>query len=521
MESAAVYFDSPFEHNPKPKMTPALGSLPPEVLQLIVECFDPGCIKTGSRRPLGLHHRRQRAVLHSLCLTSKNLHHAATPFLYQHLAVIYPSHCTSLFCTFLENPALRQFARSFCFLADVADMAVMDGGGGWGRFSSYLQTRIKDVAFLESLDDRAQEVVSRIMTHFKKVVEPWKTVFLEYTVSAILLLLPCLDDILMELPQFTYGVFTHAPKHFWFMENIFGGSEPSWGPLLGSLRTLRIQGDPQTTGRPSGNVFDTDRSPDTGVLPDCVPQLFQAPNLRRIIFYGDYGRLNPFFRDINEHSSSTPVVSVRGQIEELGLRSSLASPGTASGLEASHVTGIEDLHLEEALEPVRECHQSLHFESFSAGYGQDNCDLIPTRTYEHRIFYTIGSLMQFPCLETLVIDLMTLDGPFYRHRLDENRDFDLSAALSPNLVELELIERSMDDTYGLRDYADDHTEWIYGVVTRFAKVCEAEKPHLRKFVFRGFDSVIATLEWPFGQAGVEFSWRLEPVERIRLHWNEI
>ncbi|KAI1077202.1 hypothetical protein F5B20DRAFT_583447 [Whalleya microplaca] len=515
-------------------MARTLTSLPPEVLHLIIEYFDPKPIGIGARRPISLHYRRQckkREVLGNLCLASQQLNRIATSILYRHLTVETAVQCASLFYTLLCTPPLRRYGRSFCCLAS---LGYDDDREARHRFDQCLEDNPSSPL---QLDARAKEVLPRVRMSYgdqSGLVYPSIDRFSEASVAGISLLLPCLEDILVELPQFHGDYFMYQIRNLDVWENAFGGNEPSWGSALGSLRSLRLQGDPKITDRQS-DVRDT------GILPSLVPQIFEAPNLKQIEFHGDRGDLRSFRSDEDNRGFDLAErkVSIRGQVEELGLYHSQAHPSMVYQLlkcftnlkslswtfrqEAWRpIAGVTDYSMDEALEQTSKSLRRLRLECLTVSCVYDyywDPDLI----IHFELFDTVKRLSNFPNIENLTIDLMSLAGPYHLQHI-RNPVFDLSAALPPNLVRLELIEKSLDDIYvqyGI-EYRR-HDEWLGCVLQSFAKACVTEKPRLREFVFRGFKYSrirersrphIAFLSKCFKQAGVDFFWQWEPADRV-------
>ncbi|KAI1380264.1 hypothetical protein F4677DRAFT_441580 [Hypoxylon crocopeplum] len=129
------------------------------------------------------------------------------------------------------------------------------------------------------------------------------------------------------------------------------------------------------------------------------------------------------------------------------------------------------LYLDKVLEPVCGSLRDLHLELLAVGFSLDSYELDRENTGEFRAYDTIKTLNRLQYVGTLVIDLMTLAGPFVSDRLDDPA-FDLSALLPSNLVRLESKERSTDSTYyydrdidtGMFDYGD----WLTNLLAAFA-----------------------------------------------------
>ncbi|KAI0382218.1 hypothetical protein F5Y04DRAFT_253273 [Hypomontagnella monticulosa] len=528
-------------------MTLSFTTLPPEIHRLIVGNFDPGCLETGSRCLIRSPHRKRRAALCNLCLTSRRLNSIAIELLYRHVVLTTARKCISFLCTLLYVPRLRQYIRSFCCLADFS-VDYKTPRRMYRQFISRLERAIMgDFESTLSLDDRAKEVlvqVSLLHDEAGRISVPWNpTQFLEYVVSAILLLPLSLEDLLIELPQFDVAQnWFPDPAAFTKMEDALSNSELSWGPVLGSMRTLRLQGNPKITRVPD----------DFGILPSFIPQLFQYPNIKRVDFYGDNGNLQPFKtydgrsycreddkQSIDQLSRSVPVP---GQIEEIGLYQSRATPGmvkhflqrfngvnrfswTFRQLNWEQSGEVNECSLNESLDPLCDTLRDLRVESFTTGTVID--ELL---NYDHLLeppfrFDVLTSLNKFRSIQTLVIDLMTLASPFHQTRL-ENKSFNLSSLLPPNLARLELIERSMDDTFGYIKLGLTHDRWLCDVLRLFAEDCSTKMPLLRTFVFRAFkhriilpssfrsSTSIEDLTEAFKKANVEFIWQWETIETL-------
>ncbi|KAH7028188.1 uncharacterized protein B0I36DRAFT_328777 [Microdochium trichocladiopsis] len=527
-----------------PGSAPAsLQTLPSELLCLILDNLVLAPLPTGSRRHLPIPYYTNRGALLNLCLTSRRLYNFATPLLYHNIVVASSPQCAALFHTLLYSPHLRRCPRTF---ASLAPLNSPDDDEDAYQFFERL-TFSRNPRFFHGglyLDDQAKEVVKRLsMSHGETSghVYTRSRDFTQHAVAGAMLLMPDIQDMLFELSQHTDYTFFMNDDCIIFRKAL-GSPTPSWGTPLSSLHTLRLQSDPDIAGFKA----------DAGMLAILIPELFHAPNLRQLDFYGDEGNYTHHWERSLDAMVAYPewFWGFLGKVVDLKLLKSQAAPSTVVQLLAhchslDHLTwtfrqeawssmrDLPDMSLDKALKPVARKLKSLHLESYSVGFGWDEdaaemWDLL--EVYQIEMYETVSTLHNFVLLENLTIDMMTLFGPCHRQRLRDCAA-DLSSLLPPHLTRLELIERSYNDTYEYYKTVGPHDHWLGNILSKFAQTCKVEQRQLRHFVLRVFppgrttDGVvqgfrskggILELRSRFFEAGVHLDWCWEQVERLPL-----
>ncbi|KXJ88380.1 hypothetical protein Micbo1qcDRAFT_166428 [Microdochium bolleyi] len=528
----------------QPMAVATLQALPSELLCLILDNLVLAPLPTGSRRHLPIPYYTNRGALVNLCLTSRRLNPHATKFLYRNIVVSSSSQCAALFHTLLYSPHLRRLARSF---ASLAPLNSPDDDEDAYQFFERL-TFSRNSRFFHGglyLDSHAKEVVRRLNMSFGETsghVYTRSRDFTQHAVAAAMLLMPDVQDMLLELAQHTDYTFFMNDDCIIFRKAL-GSPPPSWGVPLTSLHTLRLQSDPDIVGFKA----------DAGMLAILIPELLHAPNLRQLDFYGDEGNYTHHWERAADAMVAYPdsFWHFLGQVRNLKLDKSQAAPSTVVKLLANchnldHLTwtfrqeawsgmrDLPDVTLDKALRPIAKNLRSLHLESYSVGFGCDEdaaemWDLL--EVYQIDMYDTISSLHDFTSLEVLTIDMMTLFGPCHRQRLRECAA-DLAALLPPRLTRLELIERSYNDTYEYYKTAAAHDQWLGSLLGRFAEACKTGQPLLTDFILRVFPpergwqdpfavyfrskSSILDLMDRFSKAGVRLWWHWEQVERLQV-----
>ncbi|KAJ1328247.1 F-box and leucine-rich repeat protein 2/20 [Microdochium nivale] len=533
----------PFFYQPMAAVA-SLQTLPSELLCLILDNLVLAPLPTGSRRHLPIPYYTNRGALVNLCLTARRLNAFATCLLYENIVLSSGPQCAALFHSLLYSPRLRRIPKSF---ASLAPLNSPDDDEDAYQFFERL-TFSRNSRFFQGglhLDDQAKEVVRRLNMSFGGTsghVYTRSRDFTQHAVAAVMLLMPGIRDMLLELSQHTDYTFFMNDDCIIFRKAL-GSPAPSWGTPLSALHTLRLQSDPDIAGFKA----------DAGMLSILIPELFHAPNLRQLDFYGDEGNYTHHWERAADAMVAYPdsFWVFLGQLRDLKLDKSQAAPSTVVQLLANchnveHLTwtfrqeawsgmrDLPDVSLDTALRPVAKNLKSLHLESYSVGFGCDEdaaemWDLL--EVYQIDMYDTISSLHSFACLESLKIDMMTLFGPCHRQRLRECAA-ELSALLPPQLRQLELIERSYNDTYEYYKTVVGHDQWLGSLIGKFAQTCKTEQTLLKDFTLRVFPpgrtspslaagafrskGSILDLTSRFSEAGVRLDWRWEQVERLQL-----
>ncbi|CAJ2505801.1 Uu.00g131950.m01.CDS01 [Anthostomella pinea] len=501
-------------------MTLALLSLPVEVLELSLEHIVPEIIKTGSLRAIDIRHRQQSEALRRASLACRQLNRIATPLLYRHLAIATPEQCASLFHTLICTPALRLYGRSF------ACLALLRAGSRQGyrvvtnQLYRYTQQFVSyhDQSLGLSLDSLAQEVLDCIgirCNQHDPATPMWEAdrMIIPRAVIAIMLVLPCIEDCLLELPEYNLPIDANLSLSALGIPHCY---HPSWGGFaLSSLHTLRLQGN--------ASISMVGEVADPVIWATSGPALPRIPNLRNLdLLYDDrvydHGYCGPPIFNGRAHPGC--VFSALNQLQQLRLTKSRAAPAQVawSLSRCKSLTSLTwtfrqalwciyaNTSLDGILEKVRETLRHLRIESLTVGFtiGEKGAD--PPQIYEYSHCIMVESLSAFPCLESIVIDLMTLLEPSHLYRIQQRTNCRLSDLLPPNIERLELIEKSLDDTYGTPKYntyhASDpaaqallaeplkhskiHDRCLHLVLWTFARTCNVEQPRLRSFVFQAF-----------------------------------
>lgn len=523
----------------------SLQALPCELLCLILDNLVLAPLPTGSSRHLPIPYYTNRGALLNLCLTSRRLNNIATPLLYHNIVVASTSQCAALFHTLLYSPHLRRCPRSFASLAPLnSPDDDEDAYQFFERLIFHRNTHFPHGGVV--LDNHAREVVKRLGMSFGEGsghVYMRSRDFAQHAVAGAMLLMPDIQDLLLELSQHTDYTFFMNDDCIIFRRAL-GGPTPTWGTPLSSLHTLRLQSDPDIAGFKA----------DAGMLAILIPELFQAPHLRHIDFYGDEGNYTHHWERAADAMVAHPdwFWEFLANVANLKLCKSQAAPSTIVQLLAhcynlDHLTWtfrqeawssmreLPDMSLDKALRPVAPKLKSMHLESYSVGFGWDEdaaemWDLL--EVYQIEMYETVSTLHNFVALESLTIDMMTLFGPCHRQRL-RDCGAQMSSLLPPNLSRLELIERSYNDTYEYYKTVGPHDHWLGSMLSKFAETCKVEQRSLKWFVLRvfpprrtaenaivqGFRSKGGILDLlnRFSQAGVQLDWRWEQVERLLPH----
>ncbi|KAK4244589.1 hypothetical protein C7999DRAFT_43778 [Corynascus novoguineensis] len=517
---------------------PGLSTIPPEIVELILDFLIPQPPEIGETRPVAygqlipaepwFDFTRCRRGLRSLCLVSRRLSEMARPLLYRNAVILDETALLLFFRTLCTNPHYGRWSRYLsCHLTLSSNSVIREVRELLPKYlptitpapgTGALLTATRH--FLQMLSQLFPKMVlsEGDFDHVPQALLCFTLMFLD-KVETVLLQVPISDD------QPEYDVLCAQIEG---VKDLFR-KEPQTVPFQ-SIRTLMLQGDPELLAQIEDDECECDVPDGWGAQPRRYSSLFASfPNVMTLEVSSDDGVWN---LDLEHHPlmfliDDSPPEPFMPNIRHIYLHNSVAYPGdlhhllrNAPQLETLYMAPRGDKSLKQVVDNTAGEHpDSLNIALAEHAKSLRNLDVSWEDIWGFEALVgpegRLTSIAEMGSLRTLCVQLALLYG-----KPSAVLETPLVDMLPPNLVELaledwwwsnlQLLEElpTWDTEAKVRHYQSQHLYRTAAlrILTEFARDVRTRLRHLKKMV------LLVKIPW---------TWVLEDAVSLDFHFEVV